>query len=399
MNGDARTSLARIDASIAAKEQLSASIKLRTALEIARSPQRATWLYRPYLERNASILMHGPPGTFKSFLATHLGLEVARSGEHVLFLSAEGRGLWKRIRAWCAAHAPGEPWEEVLAAMRGFVAVEVPLNLSHAETLRALQTALDESFIRPSLVVVDTLSRFSDGRAEGTNEDAAAYLNQLDQALRVRYGASVLLIHHSGHSETHRARGASALSANTDASFQLERPDPQKNIVTVRSGRMKDCEAPPPFEIQAEVVTLDVLDEDGKPETSLAIRFTGNEPAQSASYPTGKNQRRLLTELERLVAEPGALGIWSIEDLRAIARGLDMNKGNARAAVLGLQQHRYFTPTVGGTRLTFNPSGMKGQNGVKSSDLTPAIEGQKVTRPLGRDHLSLPATLNGSSHQ
>ena len=301
--------LARIDAHLAKRPDT--SIKLRTALEIARTPQRATWLLRPYIERRASILLFGDAGTFKSFLALHWAMEIARSGEHVLFLSAEGRGLWKRIRAWCAAHVPAEPWENVLKEMRGFVAVEVPLNLSHAETLLTLQGAIDEAFINPAFVVVDTLSRFSDGRAEGTNEDAAAYLNQLDQAVRVRYGASVLIVHHTGHAEKQRARGAYALMANTDANFQLERPDMTKNSVTVRSGRMKDSEPPEPFEIVAEVVTLDVLDEDDKPETSLAIRFTGNAAVAASKRPTGKAQRHLLAELERLDTQPGSLGIWT----------------------------------------------------------------------------------------
>ena len=49
-------------------------------------------------------------------------------------------------------------------------------------------------------------------------------------------------------------------------------------MITVRSGRMKDSEPPPPFEMEAHVVVLDELDEEGKPMSSLVLKGTGNVP-------------------------------------------------------------------------------------------------------------------------
>jgi hypothetical protein len=373
---------------------MAAPIELRRALAIAGSFETTAWLLRPYIERRALVLMIGAEGTLKSFLALHWALAIATAGEPVVFLSAEGRGLSKRLRAWCAVHRPTTGpagWVDALHATP-FYAVERPLNLSDSETLLALVAAIDELNITPSLIVIDTLTRNSDGLVERSNEDFLKYLNLVDNALRIRYGASVLLVHHTGHAAAERARGPSALSQATDANFLLTRPDPMKRIVTVKAGRMKDCEPPPPFEIDADIVTLETFDEDGKPETSLAIRYTGNEPMTSSKRPTGKQQLALLAELERLAAQPCALGIWTIEELRAVARSIGMSKGSARAAVLGLQQLGYFVPTIGGSRLQFNAQGPKGQNGDKRTTLTPAVEGQKGHTPSRCDHLTLPMT-------
>lgn len=325
-------------------------IKIRSALEIASEPLHATWLLEPYVERKASVLMFGDAGTFKSFLALDWAAQIARLGEPALVLSAEGRGLWKRLRAWCLQAAPNTPWQDTLADMP-LHAVEVPLNLSASETLLALQHSIDSAGFIPSLVVIDTLSRYSDGNAEATNEDASSYLNQLDQAIRVKYESSFLLVHHTGHMEKKRARGAYSLTANTDANFLLERPDPKKFLVTVTSGRMKDCEPPLPFEIEGVIKVLDEMDSKGRPETSLAIRYTGAIPVKE-NRPTGKAQQKLLAELERLTAEPGNLGVWSIQSLREIGRGIGMHRNTARDAALGLIQLHVLTATIGGYRIS-----------------------------------------------
>jgi KaiC/GvpD/RAD55 family RecA-like ATPase len=341
-------------------------ISLRSALAIAMQPERATWLLRPYLERGALVLMVGAEGTFKSFLALDWALQVAMTGESVIFLHAEGRGLWKRLRAWCLQRHPHEAWSKTLNGLP-FVAVERPLNLSSLSVVVKLTEAIDAIGKKPALIVVDTMTRNSDGLIEQSNGDAVAYLNMIDGCIRARYHATIILIHHVGHGERQRARGPFSLIASTDANYLLERPNLETRIVTVRSGRMKDCEPPPPFELEAEIVSLDVDDEDGKPETSIALRATGNTPVVTRA-PTGKAQRQLLAELERLAAQPGCLGVWPEEEIRAIGRGLGMHKSTARDASHGLRQLGYFIATIGGSRLAHLPG--KRTEGAKRDETT-----------------------------
>jgi len=327
------------------------SIKLRTALEIAKTPVTQSWLLRPYVERRAQILMYGDAGTYKSFLALHWAMEIARTGCPVLLMSAEGRGLWKRLRAWCIHHVPDVSWEETLEDLP-LIAAEYPLNLSDTETLLVVQEAIDKAGITPALVTVDTLARYSDGRAEATNEDATLYLNQLSMAFTTKYDASILVVHHTGHTEKKRARGAYSLTGNTDANFLLERPDMTKKLVTVTSGRMKDCEPPAPFEIESHVIEVGEKDEFGNEITSLALTYTGNAPTMPDKRPVGKAQKALLAELERLQPLPGCIGVWNDGELREICRGLGFHRNTSRDAVLGLKQMGFLLPTVGGAKLS-----------------------------------------------
>ncbi len=352
-------------------------IDLRSALAVASTPTRAEWLHRPYVERGAMILMVGAEGTYKSFLALHWTMTIATAGELVIYLSAEGRGMWKRLRAWCMHHYPRQHWRDTLNGLP-VLALERPLNLSELDTLLLLTEAIDaitDTRGRPALIVVDTITRNSNGALERSNEDALMYLNGLDHLVRARYGCSVILIHHIGHAVRDRARGPFALIGNTDANFLLERPDLTRPVVTVRSGRMKDCEPPPPFELEAQVVTLDEVDEDGKPVTSLVLKGTGHTPVR-LTKPSGKNQRQLLAELERLAGQPDEVGIWTEGQLREVGRRLGMGRQSASDAVHGLRALGYFVATIGGSRLAHIPE--KGQKCQKPSESQDSDEGLDV---------------------
>jgi len=375
-----------------------APVTLRSALEVASDPARAEYLLRPYVERGAMILLVGAEGTFKSFLALHWALTTACLGELVIYLSAEGRGMWKRLRAWCLYHYSRQSWETTLNRLP-FLALERPLNLSDFESILALTDAIDlvtGSRGRPALIVIDTMTRNSNGLIERSNEDALAYLNRLDQLVRARYGCAVILIHHIGHAARDRARGPFSLISNTDANFLLERPDLTRPIVTVRSGRMRDAEPPPPFELEAHVVPIGEIDEDDKPVTSLILKDTGQVPSLRNKV-TGKSQKALLAELERRTSRPDCIGIWTEVELREIGRNLGMHKSSARDAVIGLRQLGYLTATVGGSRLTHQmPHGTNGTNRDETLNSSRGIGDVRDERPLGLVPTSRPRPPSGS---
>jgi KaiC/GvpD/RAD55 family RecA-like ATPase len=324
-------------------------VVLRSALEIAMRPARANWLLRPLIPRGALVLMYGAEGTYKSFLALDWALQIAKAGEQAVFLHAEGRGLWKRLRAWALHNYPGQPWSETLNGLP-FLAVERPLNLSADSVLLELTEAINEIGRKPGLVVVDTISRNSDGSVERSNEDANMYLNRLDQGIRAPYGASVVLVHHVGHAARDRARGPFTLTGSTDANFRLERPDLTRRTVNVISGRMKDCEPPEPFELQAEIVTLDEIDEEGKPETSLVLGATGTAPVALRYEPKGRNQQLLLGALREHVRANGS-DLVSTPDLHAIGRAQGLSRKRLPEARQALERDGWIAESVGGVRL------------------------------------------------
>jgi KaiC/GvpD/RAD55 family RecA-like ATPase len=315
----------------------------------------------------------------------------------VIFLHAEGRGLWKRLRAYARAHHPSELWVDVIGRAQLF-AIDRPINLSSESVINSLQLAIAKLQKTPALVVVDTMTRNSDGSIERSNEDATMYLNRVDREIRARYGCSVLLVHHVGHQGRDRARGPFALIASTDANFLVERPDLERRVITVRAGRMKDCEPPSAFQMEADVVMLDdVDDEDGKPETSLALRTLSEAPV-TLRRPTGKAQAQLLAELERLTGEDTGVPIWTETELRAIGRSIGLHRNTSRDAVLGLRQLGYLTSTIGGSRLT-HPPGPKGPNATEKTNSVRTRMTEMTEDPLGSGHSCSPSVADRAASE
>lgn len=336
------------------------SIRIRSAADIAADLPRSTWLLRPYIERNAIGILYGDFGTYKSFVVLDWSMRIALGlpalghswpapRAEVLFISAEGRGLAQRLRGWCIRNFPGEDYADVLKRAPVYC-VEHPVNLSDPGSALALVESVNAMGITPGLIVIDTMSRNSDGKIEHSTTDAGAYLTIIDQGLRARYGCGVLLTHHVGHVEKGRIRGPIVLAANTDALIRIERSDGEQRIATVTVDRLKDAEPPAPQGLRACIVEIGESDEDGQPITTLALEAT-EAPVVIAKRKVelrGKAQRQLLTVLR---AQPAGT-VWTIADLREVARGAGLNKGTARSAAESLTFTPYLTPTVGGWRLS-----------------------------------------------
>ena len=214
-----------------------------------------------------------------------------------------------------------------------------------------LQQAIDEAGIRPALVIVDTFSKFSAGLDENSNQEVAEYLSKLTIGLRERYTATVLLVAHSGHGDAKRPRGASALMANPDAEYIVERPDAQAMIVSVTRERFKDTASLAPIGYEAVEVNLGRVDKYGEAVKSLVMKES-NAPVKTVVHsPQGKAQRTILTALrERQKRSEGQL-VWTIEELRAVGRECGLPRQSVHDAVEKLIMSPFLVGTVGGSRL------------------------------------------------
>jgi RecA-family ATPase len=327
-------------------------IVIKSAHELAGTVRVANWLLRPYLEKNCSVLMYGDLGTFKSFLALLWALTLALLGHQVVYLSAEGKGLGRRIKGW-AIDRFGEEWESRLKSLP-FFAIEQPLNLSAAAVVESLVEHIGEGAIQPAAIFVDTISKNSNGMVERSTEDATEYLNLTDSELRARFECCIVMVHHTGHSAKDRARGPYALMANTDANFRVERSDPDAMVLTVTAGRMKDSESPPPFSLAARVVKTGDLDEDGNPITTLVLD-SSEVVAAKPKRPSGRAQKSILSALERRRREGEGAQVWTIDEVRDIAKDMEIAKSSARDAIRALIESGFLKQTVGGLALGYQP--------------------------------------------
>jgi len=251
----------------------------------------------------------------------------------VIYISAEGKGLWKRLKGWSIARG-------IDLADVNFWAIEHPVDTFDSSGLLELAEAINALGVVPDLIIIDTLSRNSGAADESKTADMTAYLNGLEKMLRVPFQCSILLVHHVGHMAKERARGSYVLMANTDANYLIERPDASRLLIQLKTGRLKDTESPPPVTLEARVVELGLKDEDGKPETTLVLDSTQEVVPAKRREPTGKNQR----EAFRIIAAALKNGEMLLEAaaVRKVQLECQMARERAYEAVAGLINGGYF---------------------------------------------------------
>lgn len=283
-------------------------IRLTRADQIEMRPPH--WLLRGMLERDTFALIFGDPGCGKSFLAIDWACRVATGtawrgqavkGGPVVYVAGEGQqGFGRRIRAWSEHH--GVNLANVPLYLAPAVAIPNPTDLI------ALITAIDTGVAtvgQPAMIVLDTLARCFGGGDENSTQDMSRFVSACD-AVRQRYGCTILVVHHAGHGDKSRARGAIALKAALDAEYRLA----NDTGLLLTATKMKDAETPPPLAL--EIVTVDLpglLDDYGNPVTSAAIEVldadTGEIISKARAAMSGKRskwQRVGLEVAKRLIA-------------------------------------------------------------------------------------------------
>jgi hypothetical protein len=149
----------------------------------------------------------------------------------------------------------------------------------------------------------------------------------------------VLVVHHSGHGDKKRARGAIALKAALDAEYRLEQTEGGGLLLTAT--KMKDAEIPAPLALDLATVPLpDVLDDFGNVVTSAAIDVLDAD--LSAIVAQGQNAK-----------DGGRHGKWQpiaeqiVQNLKAESDGGDVARSEfiEKATLAGMSratQYRYW---------------------------------------------------------
>jgi hypothetical protein len=319
-------------------------IALRPLAEIVAERRETRWLIHKIIERGVIAVLAGPRSTFKSFIALDWMMRIAVAGEPVVILSGEGAGLDRRADAWMRTYAPTVDLQRL-----PIVALERAVNLNVPAILTAVGVACAALPAPPVAVLIDTVSKFSPGMKENDNGEVAAFLASLSVELRDKFGCTVLLVAHTGHTEAGRPRGAYVLTANPDAEYIVERPNAQGMTVTVTRERFKDAAALPPLAYCARVVDLERMNSHGEPVTSLVLDRTEAPQTKARTKGIGKNQERGLAVMREWVrANPGNTHLTTI-DLQAILKAQGITDRKRRAEVIEfLTTLRVLSPAVGG---------------------------------------------------
>jgi hypothetical protein len=323
-------------------------IQFRHIADIVAERREPEWLLHKILERKVLAVLAGPRGTFKSFVALDWTMRVACDGHPCVILSGEGAGLDRRVEAWLSQHRESTDIAEI-----PILAIEQPLNLCSSVELGALEEAVEKCAHHPHLIVIDTLSKFSPGLDENDNGKVSAFLHGLTDMLRDTFDCTVLLVAHSGHGNQGRPRGASALMANPDAEYIVNRPAGGM-LLTVSRERFKDSSSMPPLAYDAKVINLGRVDKYGEPVTSLAlIEAEGNAIPLSRqnSKGHGKNQEAIIIALREWARSHPDVDIIASPEMLSLCKAHLVSSKRKPEVLNWLVNAGILTASIGGHRI------------------------------------------------
>lgn len=273
-----------------------------TFVAVGDLPEREpNFLIDGLIETDCLASVFGDPGHGKSFVAIDMALCVATGTAFhgmevqpgsVFYIAGEGHnGLGRRTKAWAKHH------DTTLHAVPLFASTKAAnfLDSAHAEFVGKQIDGLALVHHEPRLIIIDTLARnFGDGD-ENSTADMNVFVAAMDD-LRTRYpSTTVLVVHHTGHADKSRARGAMAFKGALDAEYQVAKTD---DVITVKCTKMKEGEEPASIAFKLEGVHLGV---DGKgKDYGSAVLVPCDAPAAKGGKLSGG--KKLALEAFRLAA-------------------------------------------------------------------------------------------------
>jgi hypothetical protein len=269
----------------------------------------------------------GPSRTGKTWvvldLAAHVAAGMAWQGHdvtqtRVLYVAGEGAPSFdSRISAWEAKHNQTANVD---------IIPEAP-QIGDDEQWRSF---CEEMSVTPyGLIVFDTQGSITVGYEENSNKDANIVLQRLEFVRRLT-GACLLLVHHTGHEETGRARGASAMFGGLDTELMLS-GDVRRGL-ELKTTKQKYIEEGKPLRMRLEPSASGlVLTPPRSGLQGAGGFFSGSDQAEAESratqyvreiekwFETGGQSKVTVRALTRVLREE--IGIkGSNEDLRDAAR-------------------------------------------------------------------------------
>lgn len=284
-----------------------------SAYSLTQQPPKENWLIKPYLDLGSLGVLFGEPGSMKSFLAIDIGCSVAtghnwhgmpvRKAGAVFYIAGEGfNGLSKRLRAWSIAN-------NSLLEETPFFVSNSPAQLLDESSAKEVVVAIDELVTKhgkPVFVVIDTLNRNFGPGDENKTEDMSKFVACIDAAIRLKYGCTVLIVHHSPLNDPGRARGASSLRGALDWEYSLIKQG--ENTKKLSATKVKDYETPLEIYFKPTSILLDgwVDEEDGKIMTSCVLeKIEGNASVCKSNVEKLKDSPKIALDCLLLLFESG----------------------------------------------------------------------------------------------
>lgn len=275
----------------------SASFPFRRASDLTSDRAPRAMVVDGLLPTDSVCAVFGNSGCGKTFVVMGWGCCVGtgtpwagrdvKQGPVFLIVGEGHTGIGARLAAW--ERETGVPLDDAPL----FIS-EMAANLTDEECVALVVRGIHERLAETgsthvALIIVDTLSRNFVGD-ENSSTDMAKFVRLLD-VLRVEFKACIVVVHHTGHAESGRARGSSVLRAALDAEYLVARDGLH---VTLKATKTKDWEAPPMLDFSLVVVP----DEDGDASCVLRAWPDGEMLINGAPLP---NTARLSAQQQKVM--------------------------------------------------------------------------------------------------
>lgn len=287
-----------------------------SAVELIKNRKKRDYVVDGLIGESATGVYFGESGNGKTFVVLSMGLSSAsgtpwagrkvKKGLVIYFIGEGNWGFPERIIAGCKHYGISEENLSLLQVSTSLI------DLSDTAAIVAEITAISEQLGEPPvMIIIDTLARHLEGD-ENSTPDMNRFINYVDQVKTSFPGCAALIVHHPGHGDKKRSRGAYSLKAALD--FEA-RVDSGKIMFT----KNKDGELPPPLLFKLIPIETGGLDDNGKPHTSCAVVYGEcSERRQDAGLTTKERVAiRALVDASARSGEPikGKVGA-TVEDWR-----------------------------------------------------------------------------------
>jgi DNA-binding MarR family transcriptional regulator/energy-coupling factor transporter ATP-binding protein EcfA2 len=285
---------------------------IRSGADLRSLPKAVDWLVDGMVPSGRFVVLYGESGIGKSWVAQSLALHVPNGVDFLGRATKRGAVLWvglegtedlpQRVPGLLAGIGPG-------ADENGFYWLEnAGLDLLSPRSVDAFTQMIKADISEPlALIVIDTWSLALGPSGSDSDNDDATHASRLIRSLITATGATVLVIHHSGHDKT-RERGATALRANADVVWSVKKGKTAGGFV-LSNEKMRS--APSALDAHLRLV---VDDGTFRIESRNVVRKLTPEQAQIAAAARdvpGRNQ----TQIREVVGLPRATVSDHLNDL------------------------------------------------------------------------------------
>lgn len=256
-----------------------------------------SWQLTNHFHEQSFTVLFGDPGTYKSFLAMDWAFctGTARPFQScydvipgaVWYVCSEGFNTAKlRGKAWAKHHATPIAHNYLAGGSHDLT------SLDNAK--RLTDFFIEVSKTTPKLFVIDTLNANFGAGDENASKDMTSFVRSV-RWLQENLTTAVVVIHHRGKDASKGARGHSVLRGAADTMIEVERVKNTDRAIHVLCHKQKDAEPFPDYILHTKKISLDTLDNMGRPKTSIVL--VGQDHIHDTFHFLSKAQKDLLCGL------------------------------------------------------------------------------------------------------